>query len=120
MKEPHGRLEIVQELERRGANVDATDSRGWTPMHLAVALHHIDIVRELGRASLGADPNTENNDGNTPLHLAGKPPTHVSYLENKFFFVRTLVEAGADPRIAQHGGGFFLYETPTALPVPPR
>jgi ankyrin repeat protein len=37
----------VQSLLARGADVDAVDEQGQTPLHAAVALHHEEVAGEL-------------------------------------------------------------------------
>eukprot|EP00282_Hemiselmis_andersenii_P013460 CAMPEP_0114129698 /NCGR_PEP_ID=MMETSP0043_2-20121206/11613_1 /TAXON_ID=464988 /ORGANISM="Hemiselmis andersenii, Strain CCMP644" /LENGTH=50 /DNA_ID=CAMNT_0001222989 /DNA_START=54 /DNA_END=203 /DNA_ORIENTATION=- len=40
-------MDIVGALARAGAEIDAKDEDGWTPLHLAAAYGHVDIVRYL-------------------------------------------------------------------------
>jgi len=49
-----------------GLNIDASDSNGDTPLHLAIAANKANSVRFL--LSLNAELNTHNNLGRTPLH----------------------------------------------------
>lgn len=49
-------------------NVNVRNSRGMTPLHLAVHLESIEIIKYL--VSVGADVNAKNDEGVTPLHLA--------------------------------------------------
>lgn len=50
--------------------VDARNSKGWTPLHLAVVSAHFETVRIL--VSEGANLNSRDSNGNTPLHLASE------------------------------------------------
>ena len=60
---------MVKALVDAGADPDARDERGWTPLHCAVQSYHTDIVIALLRA--GANPNLHTRKFNrTPLHLA--------------------------------------------------
>ena len=56
-----GRLDVVRELLKAGANVNAVDEDDWTALHLASNNGHLDVVRELLRA--GADPTLKNKEG---------------------------------------------------------
>src|SRR5260221_3525106 len=53
---------------RNGANKEALDEDGLSPLHLACFNGHEAIVRVLLEA--GASNDLANNDGNSPLHLA--------------------------------------------------
>jgi ankyrin repeat protein len=48
--------------------VERDGQGGWTPLHLAVAAGHRDVVSELVAA--GADVTLRTEDGRTPLHVA--------------------------------------------------
>ncbi|XP_051942126.1 kinase D-interacting substrate of 220 kDa B isoform X1 [Hippocampus zosterae] len=84
-----GSLEIVQELIRRGANVNCDDVDCWTALMSASKEGHIQIVREL----LDNDANVEHRDmgGWTALMWAAyKGRTDVAQL---------LLSKGANPNI---------------------
>ena len=82
---------IVQLLLGCGANVNAQDKAGITPLHLASYYGRLDIVRAL--LSQGARVNTKGELGQTALHLvldgnrSGRDAVAV---------VRLLLENGAD------------------------
>lgn len=54
-------------LLEAGANLQAKNAFGHTPLHLASAYLDPDAIRLL--VSSGSDVNARNNSGNTPLHL---------------------------------------------------
>lgn len=66
-----GQLEIVKSLTSLGHSIDATNTLGETPLHLAARTPGI-AMREIAKflADKGADINHEANDGNTPLKMA--------------------------------------------------
>ncbi|WP_265035252.1 MULTISPECIES: ankyrin repeat domain-containing protein [unclassified Wolbachia] len=60
-----GDFNKVQGLVNRGANVNAKDKDGKTPLHYASqSFHHLDIVKYL--ISKGADIDVKDNSGSTP------------------------------------------------------
>jgi ankyrin repeat protein len=61
-------LAMVTELIDHGADVNATQQGGWTPLHQAAAHGQVDLVQML--LSTGADSNNLSNDGKTPLDMA--------------------------------------------------
>lgn len=87
-------LTWLQYLTGRGANVNARDSQGRTPLQLATNLGWRDGVAVL----LAAKANTEvaNDAGETPLIAA----VHRRDLE----LTRLLLRAGADPDRADNSG----------------
>lgn len=67
-----GPVEMVRDLLDAGADINAKDSRGFTPLTLAIAADHQDsgIVRLL--IDHGADVNARAGTGETPLDWAEK------------------------------------------------
>ena len=57
-------------LIAHGADANAEDSDGWTPMHYAAYCGHAEVVRLL--LANGADANTQDRYGWTPLHHAAR------------------------------------------------
>ena len=58
----------VKALIEEGADVNAKNENGWSPLHWAVMLEHKEIVELL--IAHGADVNAKNKWGWTPLHMA--------------------------------------------------
>ncbi len=89
-----GQLDVVKLLLDRGADVNARDSRGYTPLLSASEMGHLDIVKQLLEG--GADVNARDSHGYTPLLLASQ----MGYLD----VVKHLLEKGADVNAKRHKG----------------
>lgn len=61
-------LEIVKVLVTGGADVNLTDTNGWTALHYAANNNNISAINYL--LSKKANPNITAQDGMTPLQLA--------------------------------------------------
>ena len=101
---PQG-AQITKLLLDSGANPNAANSDGWTPLMSAEGFifrepwgvsSHV-ITKEL--LARGADPNARSKTGTTPLIVAAGQPNHddVSFLEE-------LIDAGADPNAPDEDG----------------
>jgi ankyrin repeat protein len=84
------RPRMVAALLANGANVEALDADGATPLNLAAGRDCLDCVKLLLRA--GAKVNVRNARGVTALHYAGAEIATV------------LIAAGADPNAADNEG----------------
>ena len=63
-----GDLPEVNELIAEGADVNAKDDAGWTPIYYALQNNHRDVVETL--IENGADLNVTDPNGQSPLSLA--------------------------------------------------
>lgn len=82
-------LEVIEELLKKGASLEAKDSNGYTPLHLAVFSNSYPIVKLL--LTHGARPDITGKDGDTPLHIALKSPSLSPEI------IDLLLKKGADP-----------------------
>ena len=82
------RVECIRLLGQAGANVNARDSLGNTPLHDTVSL---DVQEEL--LKLGADVNAQNNSGQTPLFTVGN-----------YDAIPLFIKHGADPTLQNKKG----------------
>ena len=87
-----GRTDVVKVLIDNGADVNAKDDSGDTPLHWAAFTGARKITRMLIAA--GADVNAKDSEGWTPLHMAA--------LHGQGRIVRMLLAAGADPNISDN------------------
>lgn len=76
------------------ANVNAKDSDGFTPLHLAVTENHIHLMKNL-LCNKNTNINAQTASGDTPLHYA--------VLLRRKEAVETLLEHGADRNIRNNG-----------------
>uniref|UniRef100_A0A3P8RN39 Ankyrin repeat domain 61 n=1 Tax=Amphiprion percula TaxID=161767 RepID=A0A3P8RN39_AMPPE len=105
-------LSAVQILVSYGADVNAVDSSGMTPLHMAAGILHKGIIACLIRQ--GADINMGvQHSGNTPLHLAAVAMTTKSTktLEDGISCISELLESGAEPNAVNKAGMTPLQET---------
>jgi ankyrin repeat protein len=115
----NGDFEAVKTLLASGADKDAKDVYGWTPLHIAAFEGHLRVVQEL--LNRGTDKDARGMNRWTPLHCAaskgylgvvqellkrgadkdartkrGWTPLHEAACFGKLEVVRMLLDAGAD------------------------
>jgi uncharacterized protein len=93
-----GNTERVLELLQQGADMNAQDAGGRTPIMAATYGNHIETVAALLNA--GADVNIPDDMLNTPFLYAGAE----GFLE----ILKLAYEAGADPTITNRYGGIAI------------
>ncbi|KAL0964710.1 hypothetical protein UPYG_G00327890 [Umbra pygmaea] len=89
-----GHVEVVAELIKLGANVDAATKKGNTALHIASLAGQVDVVKEL--VTNGANVNSQSQNGFTPLYMAAQ--------ENHLDVVRYLLDNGSTQSIATEDG----------------
>lgn len=111
-----GYSDVAELLLKKGANPNAVDSKGFTPLH-EVAKDRTAIVLIKTLLAYGADPNTRIKNPKTTagnagggygrgstapsgISLEGATPLLVAAGLNRVETVKVLLEAGADPLIA--------------------
>jgi FOG: Ankyrin repeat len=82
----YGRLDLIEQLVRGGADVNEQGREGMCPLHVATACNHLNIIDYL--IIKGADINKKNREGLIPLHIA--------VIHGHLGSVKYLVEKGAD------------------------
>lgn len=91
-----GDLEGVKQALASGADLNAGDDVGYTPLNVAIQQKQVEVVKLLLES--GADPNRADHDGNVPLWTAVHNWGHDDRI------VLLLLHKGADPRIANNYG----------------
>eukprot|EP00667_Euglena_gracilis_P018859 EG_transcript_20100 len=95
------KLELLRELLRNGANVNATDRDGSTPLHWVSWMPHVSTPVVL--LMHGADPNARDAQGRTALHIAagqgaaGLPVATLLARNTNAGELRRLLEGGHVP-----------------------
>nr|XP_033467600.1 ankyrin repeat domain-containing protein 61-like [Epinephelus lanceolatus] len=90
-------LSAVQILSSYGADVNAVDSSGMTPLHMAAGILHKDLIASLIKE--GADINKGvKHSGNTPLHLAAVAMAMktTKTMQDDLSCISELLERGAE------------------------
>lgn len=90
--------QIIGHLIERGADINAQDSQGYSPLHSAVHSNHLEAVEFLIRKK--ADVHARDHFGQIPLHCAA---IH-SGREEAARMVATLLKAGSKPDIPDCNG----------------
>lgn len=106
----------INVLVEAGANLNATDSAGTTPLMQSLNRRREGTLADLPMRllSLGADPNSRDIQGRTPLLVAASTEGPA--------VIRALIEAGADPRALSNDGTSALHAAavsgvPEAIPI---
>lgn len=88
-----GKLALLQmAMTKYNLQANAADENGYTLLHAASAYNQRPVMEFLVQNN--ADPNAQDNDGDTPLH-------HVEQIGAAQFLIET---AGANPAIANAEG----------------
>ena len=95
-----GHVPVVSVLIAAGANVNAKEDEGITPLHNAALKDNIPVISMLIAA--GADVNAKHNFGQTPLHEAAEGSNVLA--------ISALIAAGASVNVKDAGGGTPLHE----------
>ena len=64
----NGKLDVVQWLVEKGADVSASDKYGWTVLHFAAHNKKLDVVQWL--VEKGADVSASDKEGNIAVDVA--------------------------------------------------
>jgi ankyrin repeat protein len=87
----------TKQLLDKGADANATDEEGFTPLHFAASRDSVEVVRLLLDA--GAEVNAQSGSGETPMYNAIRNTT-----PGALDIIRLLRERGADPTISNEKG----------------
>lgn len=105
---------LIELYASAGAEPDAANSQGVTPLHRACRFKFTEVVEKLIDA--GADVNARDKEGNTPLHEASAPDTSfINWVagfepdpddlrKNEANLARLLLAHGANPRASNEDG----------------
>ena len=63
-----GNLKVLEQYIKAGADLNAKDAYGSTPLNISILFGKTEAARLLIHS--GADLNLQNSDGSTPLHIA--------------------------------------------------
>ena len=84
----------IQDLIKRGADVEAKNDDGETPLHMVAYRNSIETAKLL--IEMGADVDAKDDYGETPLHWA-------SY-NNRIEIAKLLIDKGADVEAKRNDG----------------
>ena len=86
------RIDFVEFLHGKGANIQATDNKGDGALHYCASRCFHNLLRYL--VEQNADINVQNQDGNTPLHVAAQSFKPDSREWEEFMF--DIIRLGGD------------------------
>lgn len=95
------RPDVLAEIERNPALLEAHSSDGWTPLHLAAFFGHPELAAALLNRGADIEARSTNSMKNTPLHAAAAGG-HAAVVE-------MLAKRGADVNARQEGGWTALH-----------
>jgi ankyrin repeat protein len=96
----YGSNEIAQLLMEHGAGVHVRNKKSQTPLHLASRWRHTDVLASL--LKLGADVDSSDSDGMTPL-------LHALVHQNQSSAVKLLLKHGASVHVRNRNGQMPLH-----------
>lgn len=88
--------EVLEAIDEDPSLLEARNTDGWTPLHLAAFFGHPELAKALLNRGANVDALSTNAMTNTPLHAA--------VAGRKTEVVRVLLDRGADANARQHGG----------------
>jgi ankyrin repeat protein len=95
--------ETIKYILKNGADVNAQDNMGKTPLHMACKKGSVKYIRIL--IENGADVNAKDNNGNTPLHkICRRIFPYYDILANINKFCKILIDHGIDTTILNNNG----------------
>ena len=111
-RQPQDDVKIRQDLEKlnlllaSGADLNATNSDGFSALHLAArkTIEEDDFLFVLMLLAAGADPDLENGDGDTPMEMALDGYRFRAYKGARHYLMRVLAKHGADVNVRDNIG----------------
>lgn len=94
------RPSMARLLEGEGASVDHQDSRGFTPIHAAIAQGRLDVALVLAKAGAPVDARS---------HKRGLTPLHIAAAKGRGRAIAQLLKDGANPNALDRRGRHPLF-----------
>jgi serine/threonine protein kinase len=95
----YGNVEMLELLLEHGANINAKDNSGITPLHAAIQTGNLSITKWL--LEHGASINAKNNSGTTPLHYVIQ---QLAMPYDNLGMLKLLLEHGANLNVKDNNG----------------